>query len=142
MFCYVTANLMPLRESYWAPLAAVVVLYPEPAATRKAGSDRFVGTFVGSLIGWASAEFWHGHVLIYGAGVMLAVALCSLLGLGTVARLSAVAVTVITIVPHAEPPHLVALYRFVEVSYGVACAYGYTTAVEYISKRRRERGSW
>jgi hypothetical protein len=50
VFCYSTVSLVPaLQESYWAPIAAVVVLYPDREATRKAAIERFVGTIVGSL---------------------------------------------------------------------------------------------
>src|SRR5580658_6276556 len=116
MFCYVTVNVLPyVQETYWAPIAAVVVLYPDSGATRKAGVARLFGTLIGSLVGWGSAACWHHHLLVYGAAVLVAVGLCQLLKLDAAARLCAVAVTVITIVPHAEPPHLVALYRCVEV---------------------------
>lgn len=142
VFSYVTASLVPgLREAYWAPIAAVVVLYPDRVATLKAGVQRFAGTAIGSLIGWASAALWHGHVAVYGAAVMVAVGACHLLRLEGAARLCAVAVTVITIIPHPEPPHLVAFFRFVEVSYGVACAMGYTVAVDALMKRLRDRAS-
>ena len=37
VFCYATIRLVPsLQEPYWAPIAAVVVLYPDREATRKA----------------------------------------------------------------------------------------------------------
>jgi uncharacterized membrane protein YccC len=142
MFCYATASRVPaLREAYWAPVAALVVLYPERDATRKAGVDRFLGTAIGSLIGWGSAAWWHHRLAVYGAAVMLAVGICHLLNLLAAARLCAVAVTVITIVPHPEAPHLVALCRFLEVSYGAACALGYAVAVDYVASLRRRRAT-
>jgi uncharacterized membrane protein YccC len=65
MFSYFTASLVPsLRDTYWAPIAALVVLYPQTEATRKASTDRFLGTAIGSLIGWGSALWWHQHVLL------------------------------------------------------------------------------
>jgi uncharacterized membrane protein YgaE (UPF0421/DUF939 family) len=142
VFCYATASRIPyLREAYWAPIAAVVVLYPDHASTWKAGIERFLGTAVGCLIGWGSAVWWHHSAAIYGAAVLLAVGLCYLLRLPTASRLCAVAVTVITIVPHPEPPHLVALFRFVEVSYGIACAMVYTAAVDRLAGRRMGRAN-
>ena len=138
MFCYATALHLPgLVEVYWAPLAAVVVVYPDRDATLKAGFQRFLGTAIGSLIGWGCAVVWNGNILAYGAGVMLAVTLCEILRFEAAARLCAVAVTVITLVPHAEPPHLIALHRFVEVSYGVGCAMAFMAAVDVIAKRLR-----
>src|ERR1700733_886735 len=82
MFAYCTVSLVPsLREPYWAPIAAVVVLYPQTEATRKASRDRFVGTVIGSLIGWGSATYWNQNLLLYGLAVLVAVGLCYLLRL-------------------------------------------------------------
>jgi uncharacterized membrane protein YgaE (UPF0421/DUF939 family) len=139
-FSYATANLVPsLSETYWAPIGAVVVLYPDREATRKAAFERFAGTVVGSLVGWGSAVSWHQSVARYGLSVLVAVGLCYWLRLEAAARLCAVAVTVITIIPRAEPAHLIALHRFLEVSYGVACTFGYTVVVDALRRRWRSR---
>lgn len=49
-----------------------------------------------------------------------------------------VAVTVIAIIPRTELPHLVAFHRFVEVSYGVACALLYMVAADFLRRRFRQ----
>jgi uncharacterized membrane protein YgaE (UPF0421/DUF939 family) len=133
---FATASLAPwLRETYWAPIAAVVVLYPSRDATRKASFERFAGTVIGSLVGWGAALVWAHHVLLYGAAVLLGVGLCYVLKLENAARLCAVAVTVITLIPRDEPAYLVAFFRFVEVSYGVLCALAFTFALEWVRSR-------
>jgi uncharacterized membrane protein YgaE (UPF0421/DUF939 family) len=138
MFCYATALHLPgLHEVYWAPIAAIVALQPGREATVKAAFQRFLGTAIGSLIGWGCAALWHGNILVYGAGVMLAVGACHFLRCEAAARICAVAVTVITLIPRVDPPHLVALHRFIEVSYGVGCAVAYTIAVDVIARRLR-----
>jgi uncharacterized membrane protein YgaE (UPF0421/DUF939 family) len=137
VFCYGTVSLVPsLRETYWAPIAAIVVLYPDREATKKAAIERFIGTIIGSLIGWASAAWWHQNILFYGLSVLVAVGTCYLLRLENASRLCAVAVTVITIIPRPEPAHLVAFHRCLEVSYGVACAFAYTVAVDGVRRWR------
>lgn len=136
VFTYATAARLPgVRQPYWAPLAALVVLYPDRKATLNAAFQYFIGTAAGSAIGWGCSAVWRGNVAIYGAGIMAAIAVAYLLRCQAAARLGAVAVTVITIVPHTEPPHLVALVRFVEVSYGIACALAYSLAAEVLAKR-------
>src|SRR5580698_6288977 len=136
VFSFSTARLVPsLLEPYWAPVAAVVVLYPAREATRRAAGDRFIGTAIGSLIGWACAACWHENVALYGLSVVVAVGLCYALRLENAARLCAVTVTVITLIPRPEAAHLVALHRFVEVSYGVACALAYTACVDLVRAR-------
>ena len=138
VFCYATASMVPsLREPYWAPIAAVVVLYPDREATRKAAIERFAGTVLGSLVGWGSAAWWHQSLLLYGLAILVAVGLCYLLRLESAARLCAVSVTVITLVPRLEAAHLVAFHRFLEVSYGVTCALAYTVASGVLRARWR-----
>jgi uncharacterized membrane protein YgaE (UPF0421/DUF939 family) len=138
VFSYFTASFVPwLHEAYWAPIAAVVVLYPDGDSTRKASGDRFLGTIIGSLVGWACAVCWHKSLLVYGAFVTASVALCYVLRRENASRLCAVAVTVITLIPRAETASMVALHRAIEVTYGVACALAFTAAIEAGGRRRR-----
>ncbi len=138
VFCYATIRLVPsLQEPYWAPIAAVVVLYPDREATRKASIQRLIGTVLGSLVGWGSAASWDQSLALYGLAIVVAVGLCYLLRLEDAARLCAVTVTIITLIPHAGPPYRVAFHRFVEVSYGVACALAYTMIADRIRARWR-----
>jgi uncharacterized membrane protein YgaE (UPF0421/DUF939 family) len=138
VFCYSTARLVPsLPEPYWAPMAAVIVLYPDREATRKAAGQRFLGTAIGSLIGWGGAAWWDGNILRYGLAILVAVGLCYLLRLEAAARLCAVAVTVITLIPRSESAPLIAFHRFVEVTYGVACALVYTVSMDRARRYRR-----
>ena len=83
---------------------------------------------------------WHENILLYGVAIVAAVAVCTLLRLEKAARLCAVAVTVLTLVPHVESAQRVALHRFLEVSYGVACALGYTLVADFVGARWRRRG--
>jgi uncharacterized membrane protein YgaE (UPF0421/DUF939 family) len=139
-FCYFTASRVSfLHEVYWAPIAAVVVLYPDRQATQRAGIDRFFGTAIGSLLGWGTAVVWNQNIALYGIAVLLAVGLCYVLRLENAARLCAVTVTVITLIPRPEPIHVVAFYRFVEVSYGVACALGFTLLTDWVVRRHGAR---
>ncbi len=137
VFCYATVSRVPaLQETYWAPIAAVVVLYPDREATRKAAVQRFIGTVVGSLVGWGCATWWHHSILLYGLGIAIAVGICYLMRLENASRLCAVTVTVITVIPRPDPVSEVALHRFLEVSYGVVCALAYTALVDRVRRRR------
>jgi len=141
VFCYSTVSLVPaLQESYWAPIAAVVVLYPDREATRKAAIQRFIGTIIGSLVGWGCATWWHQSIVLYGLGIAVAVGTCYLMRLENASRLCAVAVTVITIIPRPGPAYQVAFHRFLEVSYGVVCALAYTVVVDRVRRRGRPSG--
>jgi uncharacterized membrane protein YccC len=138
VFCYSTVRLVPaLQESYWAPIAAVFVLYPDREAPRKAAIERFIGTIIGSLVGCACATWWHQSIVLYGLGIAVAVGICYLLRLQNASRLCAVAVTIITVIPRPGPAYEVAFHRFVEVSYGVVCALAYTVVVDRVRRLRR-----
>jgi uncharacterized membrane protein YccC len=140
VFSYATARVFfHLDESYWAPIAAVVVLYPDAKATRRASVDRFLGTFIGCLVGWGGAVWWHDNIALYGLAVFAGVGACWLLRLENASRLCAVAITVIVLIPRTQPAYHVAFFRFVEVSYGVLCALLYALAEEKFSKVRVHR---
>jgi uncharacterized membrane protein YccC len=140
VLCYFTASLvLPVHETYWAPIAAIVVLYPGSEATRKASIEQFLGTAIGSFIGWGTATYWHQNLLLYGLAVLIATGVCYLLRLEKASRLCAVAVTIITLIPRSAPAYVVAFHRFLEVSYGVACALAYTVALDFARSRLRAR---
>jgi uncharacterized membrane protein YccC len=141
VFAYATVSLVPaLQESYWAPIAAVVVLYPDRGTMRRAAIERFFGTIVGSLVGWGCATWWHESLVVYGLGIMVAVGICYAARLENASRLCAVAVTVITLIPRPDPAYEIAFHRFVEVSYGVLCALAYTAVVDLVRRHRRRVG--
>jgi uncharacterized membrane protein YgaE (UPF0421/DUF939 family) len=133
-FSYVTASRLPfVHEAYWAPFAALISFYPEQKATLKAGAQQLIGSAVGGAIGWASASWWQNDALIYGAAVVLAVSVCYLIRCETAARLAALSVTIITIVPLPGTPADRASHRFFEVSYGVVCAIAFTAVVGWFA---------
>jgi uncharacterized membrane protein YgaE (UPF0421/DUF939 family) len=143
VFAFVTASWFPfVREAYWAAIAGVVSLFPERKATMRAAVPQLFGSAVGGLVGWASASWWRHDPILYGVAVLVAIGVCYLLRCPDAARLAAVAVTIVTLIPLRATPQAVALHRFVEVSYGVACAIGYTAAVGLVERwwrRWRER---
>ena len=142
VFSYVTASRFPfVHDAYWAAIAAILSLYPEPHATRVAGAQQLFGAAAGGLIGWATASCWRHHVVIYGAGLLLAVSVCYLVRLPNAARLCGLAVTIITLIPFAATPAAIALCRAIEVSYGVTCAIGYTAALAFIAGLRQRQRS-
>jgi uncharacterized membrane protein YgaE (UPF0421/DUF939 family) len=119
---YVSAQAVGLHEGYWAAISAVVVLQSDLPSTRISGRDRFVGTAIGGVIGWAGASLWHEHPSIYAVSVGLAVLVCALFRVGTAGRLAAVTVSIIILIPHPPPLWKIALLRFSEVSWGIVVA--------------------
>ena len=119
---YSSSSLVGLREGYWAAISAIIVMQSQVSSTRNAGRIRFLGTAIGAVIGWLCASYWHHHVGIYAAAVGLTVVICCLLNMADAGCPAAVALTVIVLIPRAEPIWRIALLRFLEVSWGIALA--------------------
>ncbi len=135
-FAYVSAHYwLHLKEAYWAPITVAIVLQPGFKLTKKASFDRVLGTAIGALIGWGSLAWWDGQPLRYALAVFVGVGFCWLIRQPNAARTCAVAITVITLIPHAEAAHRIAFFRFTEVTYGVLCALVYSELLDQVLKR-------
>jgi uncharacterized membrane protein YgaE (UPF0421/DUF939 family) len=119
---YSSSSLIGLRQGFWAAISAIVVMQGDLTSTESSARDRFVGTAIGGLIGWGCALWWHGHMWIYAVAVGLTILGCSLAKVSAAGRLAAVTVTVIVLIPQSEVIWKVALFRSLEVSWGIAVA--------------------
>ena len=80
---------------------------------------RFVEAHKAS-VGALFAEFLGRSALVFGCGVLGVGVLSAVLRLDRPAnRFAAIAFTIVLLVPYANPPWVVALHRFVEVSAGI-----------------------
>lgn len=131
---YASTSLIGLHEGFWAAISAIVVMQSDLTGTEKSAYERFIGTAIGAVIGWVCANAWHQHQWIYALAVGLSVLICWVAGIGTAGRLAAVTVTVIVLIPLAEPIWKIALYRFLEVSWGIAVAIFIQSAVDHLSR--------
>ncbi|HEY2685195.1 MAG TPA: FUSC family protein [Steroidobacteraceae bacterium] len=133
---YAASSLVGLKEGYWAAISAIVVLQQDLTSTRGSGRDRFIGTAIGGCAGWLCALVWHQAVWVYVLAVALTVFVCWLANISGAARLAAVAVTVIVLIPRGEALWKVALFRFLEVSWGIAVAIVIQLLVDFLERRR------
>ena len=113
------AELLHLPQPYWAAVSAVIVMQSEFAATLKVGWTRMAGTAIGAVVAIPFAEIAPGNVLAFGLAVIAAVVVCSALKLEDGQRLAAATVVIIMLIGQSEPPWLSALFRFLEVSFGI-----------------------
>jgi uncharacterized membrane protein YgaE (UPF0421/DUF939 family) len=121
---YAVSSSFGLKEGFWAAISAVVVIQQDLAATRVSSRDRFVGTIIGGVLGYLCALIWQRHVFIYVLAVALSVLICWLFRISAAARMAAVTVTVIVLIPTSGALWQIALSRFSEVSWGIAAAVG------------------
>jgi len=130
---YESTKRVGLREGYWAAISAIVVMQANLDDTRHSARDRFIGTAIGGVIAWTCALCWQGHVWIYALAVGITVFCCWIADVSNAGRLAAVAVTVIVLIPRDEAIWQIALFRFLEVSWGIAVAVGIVYFVDWVN---------
>jgi uncharacterized membrane protein YccC len=117
--CLALVRLLKFQQGYWACVSTIVVMQSETAATVMASRDRLIGTALGAVLGWLTATWWHGHLWIYVLIILLGMLLPEVFGLKNAGRMAGVTATIILLVPGGATPSVVALRRFVEVSFGI-----------------------
>jgi uncharacterized membrane protein YgaE (UPF0421/DUF939 family) len=130
-----SSSLIGLREGYWAAISSIVVAQSEWEQTQVSGRDRFIGTAIGALLALPCALYWQDRTWIFALAVGLSVFICWLTNLNGAGRLAAVTVAVIVLIPRAESAWRVALFRFLEVSWGIAVTLLLSLFVERIRQR-------
>jgi uncharacterized membrane protein YgaE (UPF0421/DUF939 family) len=79
-----------------------------------------VGTALGALVGGLVASFFPPSVFVFGATVLVLGPLCVLRRADRSAyRFGNVTLSIMLLIPRANPPWQVALHRFAEVSIGI-----------------------
>ena len=132
---YTTSSLVGLQEGYWAAISSIIVMQSEFRLTEISGHDRFIGTAVGALIALPCALYGQDHSWIFALAVGLTIFICQLAKVTGAARLAGVTVAVIVLIPHTESIWRVALFRFLEVSWGIAIALALALFAQWIKKR-------
>ncbi|MEP6671265.1 MAG: FUSC family protein [Chthoniobacter sp.] len=114
------ARALGMAEYYWAPVSAVIVVQSDFGSSLQLSWQRLVGTAIGVTLAAVAAESLGRSVIVYACGLLCAGLLSVLLRLARPAnRFAAIAFTIVFLVQRAQPPWVVALHRFVEVSLGI-----------------------
>ena len=120
-----------MPEAYWAAIATLVVMQSSLGATLTLSIERVVATALGASVGALESNYFGANL----AAFMLAIFFVGLLSFGfrlerTAYRYASVTLTIIVLIPRANPTWIVALHRFIEVSVGIivgchrCCRYG------------------
>jgi len=116
------ARLFQLPEAYWAPITALIVMQSSVGATVNASWTRLAGTAVGAVVGGAFVALGAVNLLWFGAAVLIAYSLCSVLRLAESQRLATVTVAILMLIGRTSSPWAIALHRFLEVAIGIVVA--------------------
>ena len=118
-----TARLFRLPEAYWAPITTVVITQSSLGAALTVSWQRFVGTFLGAVVGGIVARYFGPHVFVFGACVFLLGLVCALVHADRSAyRFGGIALAIVLLIPRTRPGWEIAFHRFAEVSIGIGVA--------------------
>jgi uncharacterized membrane protein YgaE (UPF0421/DUF939 family) len=115
------AQLCRLPESYWGAITTLVIMQSTLGAAWTVSWQRFAGTAVGAAMGALLTAFAAQNVAAFGVGVFVLGLICALLRIGRTAfRYAGITLAIVMLVARAEPAWMIAIYRFLEISVGIA----------------------
>src|SRR5215469_11033269 len=118
-----TARLLKLPQSYWAPITTLVITQSSLGATFPVSWQRFIGTALGAAVGAIVASYFGPHMLVFAASVLILGIFCAGVRADRSAyRFGGVTLAVVLLIPGVEPAWQVAFHRFAEVSLGIVVA--------------------
>ena len=134
---YGLAELIGIPESYWAAISAIIVMQSSLGAAWSTSKQRLLGTLLGVLIGACLVSvIGVPNALLYGLVMVLLGWLCALLRLELLGyRFAGVTFTIVVLVADPQQVWWLGLYRFVEVSLGIATSL-LVTAVSFRPKAK------
>lgn len=119
---YGIGRALHTEQAFWAAITAIAVTQHDYVDTLNQSRDQLIGAAAGGVCGFAGAWLGGGHFAAYAATVAVVIVGCWCLNVGSAARLGATTATIVMLVPSIGPAWDVALFRFAEVSIGMACA--------------------
>lgn len=119
---YLPTHVFGLKEGFWSAITAISVVQTEFQATETTARDQFIGAAVGGAVGVCASLVFGEHLVVYAAGITLAMLTCWALNVASASRLAGSTVTIIMLVPHTGSPQRMFVARLAEVGWGVCVA--------------------
>lgn len=117
------AGLFHLPEPYWAAVSAIIIMQSDLSAAMTASVSRLAGTAIGALVGACAVSLWGTHLWSFALGIFCAILLCAIVGRWETYRFAGVTVAIVMLITRQASPWIIALHRFLEVSFGIAVAF-------------------
>ena len=130
---YEPAHALGLRQEFWAPITAILVLQTEMRALRNMARNQALGGIIGGTVALALLLCFGDTLPAYLGAVLLSAVLCHGLNLEGASQIAGVTATILMLVPHTETPAMFLLARLSEVGWGICVG----AAVAWLALRRK-----
>jgi uncharacterized membrane protein YccC len=115
------ARLLRMPDAYWAAITSMIVMQSSLGAAWTISKQRWTGTALGAAMGALLATYAPQNAAVFGAGVFACGAICALLHVHRNAfRYSGITLAIVLLVARTRAPWIIAIYRFSEISTGIA----------------------
>jgi uncharacterized membrane protein YccC len=115
------AHLFRLPDPYWAAIATIMVMQSTLGAAWTISKERLAGTALGAAAGGLLATYAGQNVAVFGAGVFGLGVLCAILRIDRGAyRYAGITLIIVMLIARTQPPWIIAIHRFCEISVGIA----------------------
>jgi uncharacterized membrane protein YccC len=115
------ARLLKLPEAYWAAIATMIVMQSTLGAAWTVSKDRLAGTALGATAGALLATYAGQSVAAFGAGVFVLGLICAIVRVERAAyRYAGITLVIVMLIARTQPPWIVSVHRFIEISVGIA----------------------
>jgi uncharacterized membrane protein YccC len=131
VLAYIVADLLQLKFGYWAALSAVIVMQVNVADSIRMCWYRFSGTAVGAAMGVVALLVFPATQPMTLLALFLSVGFCAYMTKYNARyRMAAITVSIIVLASMDQPDRIpFALFRFLEIGIGVACAFLVTISI-------------
>lgn len=121
------ARALRLPEAYWAAVSTIVVMQSTLGAAFEISEKTFIGTALGCGLAMLLARYFETNGIVFGAAVFGVGLLCSILRLDKSAyQFAGITLTIVLLAAGNRPIWIVGVYRFIEVSAGIAVGLMFT----------------
>ena len=116
----IIARLARMPEAYWAAIATLVVMQSNLGATLSLSAERIVASALGASLGAIVSTYFGQNLLAFGLAILLLGLVAFVLRVRkTGYRYASITFAIIVLIPRAQPPWIVAMHRFFEVTIGI-----------------------
>lgn len=115
-------QLLHLPEPYWACITALIVMQSDLGTAWAVSWQRLAGTALGAAMGALVAPHFGANVFVFFLSVFLLGLACAALRMPDAYRMAGVTLALVVLIDRTAPAWKIAMYRFLEVSIGIAIA--------------------